>query len=566
MPRWVGTKVRNAVGRALCIAAALARVASVAEETAGFHVEAPQRGRVGYLLRRATDALVERGSEHVGTNARLRGLLDAVLAISEDLSLSAMIERLVTAACELVGADAAALDVLAPDTGALSEVVAAGMSLERVAEIRTDPSRFGVLAVTVRTRNEEFGHLYMADKRGGGSFTEEDELLVVALASAAGVAIQNAKLFEAQGRRSMWLVASSEVRGAVLRGATEDELIALVVSEARQASRAVFTALILPGPSDDLVVAASTEPALVGSTLPSRTSIAGRVAADRQAEVLEDIDSGYPVPDLPEDIRARTGHCLIAPLGIDDEHAELGVLVVAYPRDAAALAAFDLDYVVGFAGQVGVALQLAASQLDRERIAILEERERIARDLHDLVIQRLFAAGMTLQSTSPMIDSETARSRLAAVADDLDGTIRELRQAIYQLQAPVLADDFRRDVQHVVDRAVTGSEIKVRTRYVGPAGTQISDRIRPHVLAVVGEGLSNALRHAGAATIDVAVAIEDGRVSVVVDDDGRGIDPAVTRRSGLANLATRASALGGELTIALGARGVGTRIAWSVPD
>jgi signal transduction histidine kinase len=476
-----------------------------------------------------------------------------------------MIERLLTAACGLVDADAGALDVLGPDGSGVSEVVASGMDLDRVAEIRSNPAGPGLLAVTVRTRNEEFGNLYLANKRDGQDFTEEDELLVVALASAAGVAIQNAKLYEAQGRRSMWLVASSEVRGAVLRGATEDELVALVVSEARQAARAVFATLVLPGPAGDLVVVASTEPSLFGSKLPARSSIAGRVAAERQAEVLDSIDAGYPVADLPEEVRARTGHCLIAPLGIDDEHAELGVLVVAYPRDAGALAAFDLDYVIGFAGQVGVALQLAASQLDRERIAILEERERIARDLHDLVIQRLFAAGMTLQSTDPLIESETARSRLAAVADDLDGTIRELRQAIYQLQAPMLADDFRRDVQQVVDRAAAGSEVKVRTRYVGPAGTLISDATRPQVLAVLAETLSNALRHAGAATVDVTVAIAEGAVSVTVDDDGRGIDPAVTRRSGLANLEARAKALGGDLTITGGSRGVGTRVVWTVP-
>jgi signal transduction histidine kinase len=172
---------------------------------------------------------------------------------------------------------------------------------------------------------------------------------------------------------------------------------------------------------------------------------------------------------------------------------------------------------------------------------------------------------MTLQSTDPLIENDTARSRLAAVADDLDGTIRELRQAIYQLQAPMLADDFRRDVQQVVDRAAAGSEVKVRTRYVGPAGTLIADAIRPQILAVLAEALSNALRHAGAATIDVTVAIEDGTVSVVVDDDGRGIAPAVTRRSGLANLEARAKALGGELTIADGSRGVGTRVVWAVP-
>jgi signal transduction histidine kinase len=182
-----------------------------------------------------------------------------------------------------------------------------------------------------------------------------------------------------------------------------------------------------------------------------------------------------------------------------------------------------------------------------------------------LVIQRLFAAGMTLQSTDSLIADDTAKARLAAVADDLDGTIRELRQAIYQLQTPVIADDFRHDVQQVIDRATSGSMLKARDRYAGPVGTLVPDPARPHVLAVIAEALSNTIRHAGAATVDVAVALEDGTLSVTVDDDGRGMDPAVTRRSGLSNLESRARELGGKVEVSGGSRGVGTRIIWSIP-
>lgn len=545
---------------------ALARVRGVADETAPSGAgDPPQRGRVGYLLRKATEALLEGGRDRQDSDTRLRALLVAVLSISEDLSISAMIERVLGAACELADGTGGALAVLAPDGQTITDVVSTGLAAEQVDAIRDGVAPPDALAVAVRTRNRLFGTLYVAHKKEVGAFTEADELMVIALASAAGVALQNAQLFEAQERRGLWLVASSEVRQAVLSGVQADRLAELVVAEARQAARAVFTALAGPRADGGIVVTASTEPSVVGLELEAGSSFTERVIRHRAPLILDSLDQSSRPSAVPPDVRARSGQCVIAPLGVAEAGEGLGALIVVYHRSEPGVAGLNLDYVVGFAGQAGIALQLAATQHDRERIAVLEDRERIARDLHDLVIQRLFAAGMTLQSTDPLIANDTARARLAAVADDLDGTIRELRQAIYQLQAPVLADDFRRDVQQVVDRAVSGSDIKVRTHYIGAAGSLISDQIRPQVLAVLGEALSNALRHAGAATIDVTVGIEDERVSVVVDDDGRGVDPTVARRSGLANLESRASALGGGITLAIGSRGVGTRLTWSVP-
>ncbi|MGN6474391.1 MAG: histidine kinase [Mycobacteriales bacterium] len=538
----------------------------MAEETARSGVgDPPQRGRVGYLLRKATEALVERGSDRDDSDSRLRALLVAVLSISEDLSIAAMIERVLDAACELAGGTGGALAVLSQDGRTVVDVVSTGLGPEQVEALRTGIPPASALAVPVRTRNRLFGTRYVAHKKGAGAFTETDELMVVALASAAGVALQNAQLFEAQERRGLWLVASSEVRQAVLGGVQADRLAEMIVGEARQAARAVFTALLVPSPAGGVVVSASTEPSMVGLELAAGTSYAERVIRHRAPVVLESLDQSPKLAAVPGDVGARSGQSVIAPLGVAEAGDSLGALLVVYPRSDGGVAGLNLDYVVGFAGQAGIALQLAATQRDRERIAVLEDRERIARDLHDLVIQRLFAAGMTLQSTDPLIGNDTARGRLAAVADDLDGTIRELRQEISQLQPPGLAVDFRGDVQQVVDRAVAGSEIKVRTHYIGAAGSLISDQIRPQVLAVLGEALSNAVRHAGAATIDVTVGIEDEKVSVVVDDDGRGLDPAVSRRSGLANLESRASALGGGVTLTTGSRGVGTRVTWSVP-
>jgi signal transduction histidine kinase len=257
-----------------------------------------------------------------------------------------------------------------------------------------------------------------------------------------------------------------------------------------------------------------------------------------------------PMPDSP---------AIISPLAAGDTLH--GVLVVAGTErgdDEARLLA-------AFAGQAALAMERVRAQEERALLAVLEDRERIARDLHDLVIQRLFAAGMTLQSTDAHITDDKVKARLSDVADDLDGTIRELRQAIYQLQTPVIADDFRHEVQRVVDRATSSASLKVRVRFGGAVGTLVPDRIRPHLLAVIAEALSNAIRHAGAASVDVIVTLEEATVSVVVEDDGRGMAAAVTRRSGLGNLETRATELGGRVTVGVGSRGVGTRVTWAVP-
>ncbi len=538
----------------------------MAEDTAPHESsERPASGRVGYLLRQATEALVKRSQESRHTQDRLRALLDAVLSLSADLSLPAMLERLVDAACRLVDADGGCLAVLGPDGETVAEMVCQGLSAEQRAEIAAGSPPEGSLTVAVRTRNRRFGTLHVTRNHPDRPLVPEDELIVVALVSAAGVAIQNAQMFESQERRGQWLVASSEIRNAVLGGIDGDRLGELVVDEARQASRAVFVVLVVPRPDGGMVITASTEPTLMGSEFAAGTSFAERVTVTREPIVLEDIDQGHPATAVPEHLRDRSGRCLIAPLGVAESGDGLGALIVVYPANDGGIAELNLDYVVGFAGQAGIALQLAAGQRDRERIAVLEDRERIARDLHDLVIQRLFAAGMTLQSTDMLITDPTAKARLSDVADDLDGTIRELRQAIYQLQTPVLADDFRHEVQQVIDRTSSGSGLKVRIRYAGPVGTLVPEATRPHALAVVGEALSNAVRHAGAATIDIALALEDGALTVSVDDDGRGIDPTVTRRSGLGNLESRARELGGEFTVGPGSRGGGTRIIWSVP-
>ena len=564
-------------------------------------------------VRRATDAaaepgrlrldvllaeLMERASEVLETQGRLRALLDAVVSIAEDLALEAVLQRIVTVACELVGAKYGALGVLSPDHRSLSDFITVGLTAEEVEGIGDLPQGKGILGilidqpepltlgqlgahpksygfppghppmstflgVPVRIRNQVFGNLYLTEKADGKQFTEEDEQLVVALAIAAGVAIQNAQLFDIQQRRQRWLTAGTEVRSATATGIVQQELLDLVVREGRLAAAADLMVLGLPDDDGRLVVRAADGPdaaRLVGLSMSGPGSAADLVVGTGKRVVLTGPDAGgWLVGETdPRDRRA-----VLAPLGGDESVSAIGVLAAVYVRNVHG-SVDDLGLLDGYAGQAAIALQLTRARADRERLAILEDRDRIARDLHDLVIQRLFATGMTLQSAAPRISDPEAGRRIATVVDDLDATIRELRQAIYQLQAPSVDDDLRADIQRVVDEVAGASDARVRLHFVGLVASAVPDQVRPHLLAVLREGLSNAVRHAAARSIDVTVEV-DHAVVVTVADDGIGVDPAVTRRSGLANLSARAAEFNGSCTLLAGEGGTGSRLVWQVP-
>jgi signal transduction histidine kinase len=544
--------------------------------------------------------LMERAGEVLQTQGRLRALLDAVVSIAEDLSLQAVLQRIVDAAKELVGARYAAVGVVGPDRRTLTDFVTAGLTAEehhaigelprgrgllgvvidvpeplRLARLQDHPMSFGFppahppmtkfLGVPLRIRDTVFGNLYLTDKADGKDFTEEDEQLVVALAAAAGVAIQNAQLFEDQRRRQAWMTASSEVRSRTLAGAGQRDLLSVSVEQCLAVSRAETVAVALAAPDGALVVsvAAGTDrDRLIDRAISGDASPAGRAVAERSALVVDDIAASGKnwLPDVLDDRYARA---VFAPLGGDEALMPLGLLLVLFPRDRAAHNE-DTELIAAYANQLAVALQLSAAQHDRERLAVFEDRDRIARDLHDLVIQRLFAAGMTLQSTAPLIGDSKAREKLAAVVDDLDATIRDLRHAIYQLQANTLDRDLRADLQRVVDETASTSSAHIRLHLVGLVATAAPEVVRANLLAVVREALSNAVRHGGAGTIDVTVEVDRG-LTLVVDDDGVGMDPNVTRRSGLTNMQARAAELGGSLRVEVGQRGVGTRLIWQVP-
>jgi signal transduction histidine kinase len=421
------------------------------------------------------------------------------------------------------------------------------------------------LGVPVRVRNEVYGNLYLTEKEGGAEFDEEDEALLVALAAAAGVAIDNAKLYEEGRRQQRWLRASSELTRRLLSGDPPDEVLALVTQQALELSGADLVALALPTRDRQQLViqhaAGAGAPEAIGLVLPVSASVSGEVLTSGEAVALEDFGHDERVARAARE-HMPLGPAIILPLGAPGDVR--GVFTVGRDTGAMPLAPEAVEMVQTFAAQAGIALELAEHREDVERLAIFQDRDRIARDLHDLVIQRLYATGMSLQGAMPLLTRPEAATRVSSAVDALDETIREIRSAIFSLQSRGDAKHhgLRARVLEVVDEMTAALGFAPSLRLVGPLDEGVPADAGEQMLSALREALSNAARHAAAGRVDVTVAVGDQLV-LRVRDDGTGMGQ-VTRRSGLANLAERAADLGGELMIGP-AEGGGTQLDWRVP-
>jgi signal transduction histidine kinase len=524
-------------------------------------------------------------------DAKLRGLLHAVLSIGDDLDLQTVLHRITEVAAQLVDAEYAALGVVSADGLSLSQFLVVGVDDAMVDRIGSLPAGHGVLGllitdpkplrlddlaqhphsfgfppnhppmhtflgVPIRVRDVVFGNLYLTEKRGGGSFDEQDEAVVLGLAAAAGVAIQNARLYGESRRRESWLEASSEVSTALLLGVEPEKVLELVAAKARQVTNGTLSFVALPVGEGRLLIEAAdgdTAAQQLGRLLPRSTSLLTKVIDGGMSLVLagEELDLGS---DL--------GDCLAVPLGGGE--GGRGVLVVAGIED------HEVDLATralgSFAAQAAVALELAEHRRDAERFAVFEDRDRIAKDLHDLVIQRLFATGMQLEGALRLIEQrpEEASVRVRRAVDDLDGTIRELRSTIYGLQGPQDEhSSLRALLLQAVDAGAEQLGFPPSLRLDGLLDTLVPPHVSEHLLAALREALSNAARHASASRVDVRVVLRDDQVALEVADDGVGLPPG-GRRSGLRNLAARAEQLGGTLELE-SAPSAGTRVLWQVP-
>jgi signal transduction histidine kinase len=512
-------------------------------------------------------------------------LLEAGLALSSELSLSAVLRSIVERAIELTGARYGALGVLGPGDRII-EFLTVGVTAEerqaighpptgrgvlgalitdarplRLHSISDDPRSVGFpsnhppmhtfLGAPVKARGEVFGNIYLTEKDGGADFTAEDQDALVILAAQAGVAVANARLYEQSESRGRLLEALREVTTAVLAGSVVDETLALIVSRARELAGAHMAWCVLPAEGGDLRIAAADGPGtdtLRDMRVPLEDSISGAVIRRGEPIVVE---------NASEDERAYgplaqssgMGPTMFIPLIARSE--AFGTLSVSNPIGAEPFTGSQAELVETFAEQASVAVELGEAQQHLQRLTLMEDRERIAKELHDGVIQSLFAVGMALQGTAMLAGDEDLSRRIEGNIEELDRVIKDLRSYIFELRPGILAGGrldvaLRQLASEFEERTGVVTVADVDARAAAALATKATD-----VVQLAREALSNVGRHAAAATARLSLLLEGDTVVLVLDDDGRGFDPVdpPTPGQGLRNMRQRAERLGASLDL-----------------
>ncbi|MGW2020096.1 sensor histidine kinase [Streptomyces sp. NPDC001927] len=507
-------------------------------------------------------------------------LLQAVLSVGTDLELRATLQHIVESATDLIGARYGALGVVDPERGRLTELFTSGMTdaereriprlpdghsgllgvlIEdpqplRLDDLTADPRSGGVpeghpvmhsfLGVPIRVHTEVFGNLYLTEKRGG-PFTERDLSMLRVLASQAGIAIGNARLYETVRQRERWIEGAAAVTTALLAGEPAADALMTVAERARLLADASAGVVLQPTEEGGMeIVAASTvdDPGdLVGTTIAPGSP------------VLEQLLGGEPVfvedsatdPRMTTHVRSRFGPSMMLPL--QSGGRLIGTLALPRRLGGRPYTAVERLLASQFASQAALALVLADAQHNREQLAVYEDRDRIARDLHDLVVQRLFATEMMLESTrrratdSPAEeDAEAAAGDLSAdpdslgdtallgrAVDELDSTIQEVRTAIFALQQPP-ADaptTFRGRVLRETGGAAALLGFQPSVHFTGAVDTLVDPADADPLLATLRKALAAAHRRSGISAIRVEVAATPDGPRLTVTDDGR---PATT--------------------------------------
>jgi len=510
-----------------------------------------------------------------------RALLDAVVAISSDLDLHTVLDRIVVAACRITGARYGALGVIGNDRS-LIDFVTHGLTPEehaaigelprghgilglliehpfplRLEHLKEHPQSYGFpanhppmesfLGVPVRIRGTVFGNLYLTEKAGGEEFSETDEMLVDALATAAGFVIDNARAYTRSERRRQWLEASARVADALQPPVQIDEALRQIAAGAARVAGAQAVAVLQSRDGGRVVAAVDGSGA---SRIPSL--LAGLDGSIDRAESGGE-RLAVPAPD------GSQGTVLLVPLRA--HLAATGVMLVLLETDRGALEGEEVELLTSFADQASLSLDRAQAVADREELLLVADRDRIARDLHDLVIQRLFATGLGLQGASRIAGDEV-RERLATAVADLDLTIRDIRSTIFELQH-AHSGSLRADVRGVVKEYVPTLGFTPLVRTTGPLDTVVPRALADQVLAVLREALSNVARHAGADAAMVEVDATGHELALRVTDNGTGL-PEDRDESGLRNVRRRATEHGGAARL-LPEEPHGTRLEWVVP-
>jgi signal transduction histidine kinase len=552
-----------------------------------------QRGLVSRMHEQLDELLAARD--------QMEQLLQVIVEIGSDLDLDATLRRIIRAARELTSAPYGALAIRDPDDVLLSfvhdgidadEVQRIGplpvgkgvlsLSLLDTPALRLDdltkhpaavgfpehhPAMQAFLGVPITIRGRVFGNLYLTHDEPGRLFSESDEVSARALAIAAAVAIDNAQIFERERMSVKWMEASREITTALLSrvepGFAPLQLIAeraCALTEAEQAIVLVPVDTDLPREEiDTLVISAAVGlnvSEVIGQRIPVDASTTGGVFRSGEPLITEALS--YPIQSFT-DVGQRSA--ILMPLRAHNEVA--GVIALARSADRPPFDDSYLDLVSDFATHAAIALMLASGREHARQLALVAERERIAHDLHDHVIQRLFAAGMDLQGTVARARSPEVADRLNRTLDDLQTTIEEIRTTIFQLKSPAEIDSgFRNRMQQVVSDLTQNRDIVTTVRMHGPM-TAVGGELAEHAEAVTAEAVSNAVRHSGASKLTVEVSVAD-MLTLDIIDNGCGVPVGNTRLSGLGNMTYRAEQVGGRCEIINEPEG-GTRVHWTAP-
>jgi signal transduction histidine kinase len=546
--------------------------------------------------------ILDVAAEHAGPQS-LRQLLDAVLAIGSELELTSVLQRIVESAVSLVDARYGALGVLDENGTGLAQFVTVGIDEKthaaigplpkglgilglliedakplRLADISQHPASAGFpphhpkmrsfLGVPILVGDRVFGNLYLTDKTTGDGFTDIDEELVVGLAVAAGVAINNADVLEERRRAERERAGLQEVATALLSGTDTQEILEVVAARAREIIDADLATIALPGATpDELVMQVAVgahADAVLGETFPRADTITSGVFETADTVALDDLSRDARVAQ-PQVRIGTIGPAVFVPLG--PKGHVLGSLAAARRVGAELFSVREISVLERFAAQASVVIEQGRVREDLHRFSLLEDRERIARDLHDTVIQRLFAIGLSLQGATRLVRDEEVQRRIESAVDDLDVVVRHIRTVIFDVETTrTSGGSLRRRVLDVAREATRPLGFQPRVGFDGPVELEITDAVADDLVATLREALSNVARHARARTVQIDVTAGDGEIRLTVRDDGTGIDE--TRReagSGLTNMRTRAERHDGRCSVS-NAPGRGTIVEWRVPN
>ncbi|WP_169580608.1 MULTISPECIES: GAF domain-containing protein [Microbacterium] len=546
-------------------------------------------------LDEALMALLSQAEKVRHTQGRLRALLAATQSVVEAIDLSSLLRRIVEAAIALVDAEYGALGVIAPDGTLLEEFIYVGLDDAtaarighlpeghgllgalisdpqpiRLAEMEADPRAAGFpahhpsmtsfLGVPIRVRNEVFGNLYLTNHRDG-EFSDADEQLISALASTAGFAIDNARLLDHALTRERWMRSGAELSAALLSSPT-DGSFDLIVSRLFELPGSDKVSVVLtddePGRLRVAAARGADEATLRGQVVAAESVCAGSALAEGRTRVL-------PRQTLQEQDVLRIadgselGPALVVPLRA---RARLwGAVCIAREPSGRRFTQAEIDSAADYVSRAAIALELAAAREEAQRAMLADDRSRIARDLHDHVIQQLFGTGLTLQAVAGSLPPGPDAQRVNDSIDQLDDAISQIRTVVFALS--------RRDettIRHQIIDVVAGLSGSMARpagiRFTGPVDHLIVGDLAADVVGVSRELLSNAVRHAHADGISLELSVEDGCAVVVVVDDGIGIGD-IARRSGLDNLDQKARGRGGSFN--LESADGGTIATWRVP-